>query len=180
MAHISEENQRYWYSYGRKGFGACVIALGFTTLLFGDESEFKNNYLFWKYAAGYWQVEGPNTANQESYFQYWLMLMALSLLFAGLLMFSKNPWGPLLCSIVLFFRGLHHANPAFSVLLPDRAFAGQSWVHFSQFIAMFGGCLLVLSKGEDETSSSIRIDSPFKRKRQSFLAEQRQNPNRTT
>jgi len=114
--YISEQNQRYWYNIGRKGFGCCVIALGLTTLFFGDEFEFKNNYLFWKHVAGYWQQEGPNTATQDSYFQSWLILMSISLLFSGLLMFIKNPWGPLLCTLVLFFRGLHHANPAFALL----------------------------------------------------------------
>jgi len=54
MAYLSEESQRYYYLLGRALFGICVIALGFITLFFGDENEFKSNYIFWKYYAGYW------------------------------------------------------------------------------------------------------------------------------
>jgi hypothetical protein len=67
---------------------------------------------------------------------------------------------------MIFLRGIHNANPSLPVRDAHHEVATphESWVHLTQFMAMLGGAFLVLSKGNEEVSRNIRLDSPFKAK----------------
>ena len=157
---LTPRDQKEFFNFGRQGFGVCIILLGLTTLLFGSDTEFEANFIFWqKY--GFWQELGPQTASTQSYFSIWKGFISFALILAGGLMFEKNPYGPIISVVMLVLRGLHHANPAIEQNGSDFELH-RSWSNMLQFLAMLGGCFLVLSKGNEELSKTVRIDSPLK------------------
>jgi len=136
--------------------------------------------VFWKYAAGYWQVEGPDTANQESYFQYWLMLMALSLTVRRLADVLKNPWAAAVLDRVVVQKAFTTQTPPSQFFFPIGLLPAKAGCTSLSSLPCLGAVCSCFPKEKTKPVLPSVLIFPSRRKRQSFLAEQRQNPNRTT
>lgn len=83
------------------------------------------------------------------------------MIFAGFLVFIKDVYGPISCATVLFCKCLMFLVPV--VMDGGKGEAGREAINnLSNFLAIFAGCLLILSRGNDEHKKSVNIDSPIK------------------
>jgi hypothetical protein len=83
------------------------------------------------------------------------------MIFAGMLVFIKDVYGPVSCSVVLLFKCLMFSIPV--LVEGGKGEIGKEAINnLSTFLAIFAGCLLVLSRGNEEHKKSVNIDSPIK------------------
>lgn len=83
------------------------------------------------------------------------------MIFAGILVFKKDIYGPISCASVLFCKCLMFSIPVLTE--GGKGDAGREAINnLNIFLVLFAGCLLILSRGNDEHKKSVHIDSPIK------------------